>query len=171
MSNLAVLPIVIPLLASVILAFIPKKTKASRFLAKLFAVVYLGYSAFLSWVVFSDGIIVMQASGWIAPFGISIVADYLSVVLVLITSIITTAAVFYAPNSLEKLQENHYFYTFVFLMIAGVTGAFLTGDLFNLFVFFEVLLMASYGLIVLGGGKVQLRESGPPSPRPRRRHW
>src|SRR5699024_4896559 len=56
-------------------------------------------------------------------------------------------------------KEKHYFYTFAFLMISGVSGAFLTGDLFNLFVFFEVLLMASYGLIVLGGNRKQLRES------------
>ena len=159
MSNLAVLPIVIPLIASVISAFIPKKLGLSRFIAKLFAIIFLVYAGYLAWVVFTDGIIVMQASGWAAPFGISIVADYLSVTLVLITSILTTAAVFYAPSSLSQLQESYYFYTFMFLMISGVVGAFLTGDLFNLFVFFEVLLMASYGLIVLGGGKVQLRES------------
>src|SRR5699024_5263709 len=59
--------------------------------------------------------------------------------------------------SLKK--EQHYFYAFYFFLISGVSGAFLTGDLFNLFVFFEVLLMASYALIVLGGDKVQLRES------------
>ena len=159
MSNLAVLPIVIPLIASVISAFIPKKLGLSRFIAKLFAIIFLVYAGYLAWVVFTDGIIVMQASGWAAPFGISIVADYLSVTLVLITSILTTAAVFYAPSSLSQLQESYYFYTFMFLMISGVVGAFLTGDFFNLFVFFEVLLMASYGLIVLGGGKVQLRES------------
>nr|WP_289036750.1 Na+/H+ antiporter subunit D [uncultured Allobacillus sp.] len=159
MSNLAVLPIVIPLIASVISAFIPKKLGLSRIIAKLFALIFLVYAGYLAWIVFTDGIIVMQSSGWAAPFGISIVADYLSVTLVLITSIVTTAAVFYAPSSLSKLQESYYFYTFMFLMISGVVGAFLTGDLFNLFVFFEVLLMASYGLIVLGGGKVQLRES------------
>src|SRR5699024_9866409 len=56
-------------------------------------------------------------------------------------------------------KESYFFYTFAFLLISGVSGAFLTGDLFNLFVFFEVLLMASYGLIVLGGNKIQLRES------------
>src|SRR5699024_10522034 len=66
---------------------------------------------------------------------------------------------FYAPHSLPLAKEKHYFYAFFFFLIAGVSGAFLTGDLFNLFVFYEVLLMASYALIVLGGEKSQLRES------------
>src|SRR5699024_7834080 len=70
-----------------------------------------------------------------------------------------TVCAFYAPHSLSENKEKHYFYTFFFFLIAAVSGAFLTGDLFNLFVFYEVLLMASYGLIVLGGGKRQLKES------------
>src|SRR5690625_2764837 len=75
------------------------------------------------------------------------------------TNILSVACLFIAPKLVSEEKEGFYFYTFVFLLIAGVSGAFLTGDLFNLFVFFEVLLMASYGLIVLGGNKKQLRES------------
>src|SRR5699024_4269481 len=97
--------------------------------------------------------------GWEAPFGIVLVADSLAVILVLTTNIVATACAFYAPHSLSENKEKHYFYTFFFFLIAAVSGAFLTGDLFNLFVFYEVLLMASYGLIVLGGGKRQLKES------------
>src|SRR5699024_2043116 len=73
--------------------------------------------------------------------------------------ILSVACIFIAPKLVSEQKEKHYFYTFAFLMISGVSGAFLTGDLFNLFVFFEVLLMASYGLIVLGGNRKQLRES------------
>ncbi|MFP3471272.1 proton-conducting transporter membrane subunit, partial [Micrococcus sp. SIMBA_144] len=65
----------------------------------------------------------------------------------------------YAFKSLDEQRERYYFYPLFQLLIAGVSGAFLTGDLFNLFVFFEVLLIASYGLIVLGGTKEQFRES------------
>src|SRR5699024_2862393 len=85
--------------------------------------------------------------------------DPLAVIIVLTTNIVATACAFYAPHALSDAKEKHYFYAFFFFLISGVSGAFLTGDLFNLFVFFEVLLMASYALIVLGGGKVQLRES------------
>src|SRR5690625_1672728 len=75
------------------------------------------------------------------------------------TNVLSVACLFIAPKLVSDEKESFYFYTFIFLLISGVSGAFLTGDLFNLFVFFEVLLMASYGLIVLGGNKTQLRES------------
>ncbi len=105
------------------------------------------------WYVQQNGTVVLEAGDWMAPFGIVLVADMLSISLVLTTNIIGVACAFYAPKSLSQKQEEFYFYTFFFLLITGVSGAFITGDLFNLFVFFEVLLMASYGLIVLGGEK------------------
>ncbi|MEN2465052.1 Na+/H+ antiporter subunit D [Ornithinibacillus sp. JPR2-1] len=159
MSNLAILPLIIPAISGVIVAFTNSHVKTTRLLTKLFTLVGLAVTMFVAYTVFTDGAIILETGGWIAPYGIILVADKLSILLVLTTNIIATAAVFYAPNSLTLRQETHYFYTFYFMLIAGVTGAFLTGDLFNLFVFFEVLLMASYALIVLGGDKVQLRES------------
>lgn len=159
MSNLAILPLIIPAISGVIVAFTNSHVKTTRLLTKLFTLIGLAVALFVAYTVFTDGAIILETGGWIAPYGIILVADKLSILLVLTTNIIATAAAFYAPNSLSLKQETHYFYTFYFMLIAGVTGAFLTGDLFNLFVFFEVLLMASYALIVLGGDKVQLRES------------
>src|SRR5699024_9441904 len=159
MSNLAILPIILPLLSAVIVAFFNSKINVARTLSKVLSVINLGVSVFVFWYVFSDGTIVLETGGWEAPFGIVLVADSLAVILVLTTNIVATACAFYAPHSLSENKEKHYFYTFFFFLIAAVSGAFLTGDLFNLFVFYEVLLMASYGLIVLGGGKRQLKES------------
>lgn len=159
MSNLAVLPIIIPLLAGIIVAFTNKWTKTSRTLTKLFAVINLLVVIYTTWIVFTTDTIVLETGSWAAPYGIVFVADPLAIILVLTTNILATAAAFYAPYSLTEEKEKHYFYAFFLFLISGVSGAFLTGDLFNLFVFFEVLLMASYGLIVLGGGKTQLRES------------
>lgn len=159
MSNLAVLPIIIPLLAGILLAFFNKNVVLSRALAKIFIIINLLVTAFVTYKVFQDGSIILETGSWVAPYGIIFVADYLSIILVLTTNILTTACLFIAPKLVSKQKEQYYFYTFIFLLISGVSGAFLTGDLFNLFVFFEVLLMASYGLIVLGGNKVQLRES------------
>src|SRR5699024_2281718 len=159
MSNLAILPIILPLLSAVIVAFFNSKINVARTLSKVLSVINLGVSVFVFWYVFSDGTIVLETGGWEAPFGIVLVADSLAVILVLTTNIVATACAFYAPHSLPENKEKHYFYAFFFFLISGVSGAFLTGDLFNLFVFFEVLLMASYALIVLGGDKVQLRES------------
>lgn len=159
MSNLAVIPIVIPLLAGIFLAFFHKRLTVSRLLAKLFILLNLGFAAYLAVQVFTHGSIIMETGSWAAPYGIILVADPLSVLLVLAVNILGTGCLFIAPKLVPEQQEQFYFYTFAFLLIGGVTGAFLTGDLFNLFVFFEVLLMASYGLIVLGGSKAQLRES------------
>src|SRR5699024_5099039 len=78
---------------------------------------------------------------------------------VLTSSILTTAIIFFATRTVSENKEKHYFYALVFFLISGVSGAFLTGDLFNLFVFFEVLLLASYGLITLDCDKRQLRET------------
>ncbi|GGJ48326.1 Na+/H+ antiporter subunit D [Virgibacillus salexigens] len=159
MSNLAVLPIIIPLISAIILIFFNQKVRVSRALTKLFSLISLATAGYITWHVFDKGTIVMETGDWMAPYGIILVMDGLAAVLVLTTNLIATACAFYAPHAELDKRENFYFYPFFFFLITGVSGAFTTGDLFNLFVFFEVLLMASYGLIVLGGGKVQLRES------------
>ncbi len=159
MSNLAVLPIILPLLAGILLAFFHKKIKFVRISAQVIAVINLIVVAWIFWQVHTSGSIILETGDWAAPYGIVLVADVLSITLVLTTNIVAVACVFYAPQTLSEKQEHYYFYSLFFLLITGVSGAFITGDLFNLFVFFEVLLMASYGLIVLGNGRVQLRES------------
>ncbi|KGX93548.1 cation:proton antiporter [Pontibacillus halophilus JSM 076056 = DSM 19796] len=159
MSNLVVLPILIPLISGIIAAFLHRKIGAVRIFSRLMAVINLGVAAYMGWFITQNGTIILETGGWKAPYGIILVGDTLSALLVLTTNVIATACVFYASRSLTNKQESFYFYTFFFLLITGVSGAFLTGDLFNLFVFFEVLLMASYALIVLGNGKIQLRES------------
>ncbi|HLR43468.1 MAG TPA: Na+/H+ antiporter subunit D [Pseudogracilibacillus sp.] len=159
MSNLAVLPIIIPLLAGILVAFFNKKVVVTRLLSKIFIVIHLLVTAYVTMLVFKDGSIVLETGSWVAPYGIIFVADYLSIILVLTTAILSTACIFISPRLVSERKEQYYFYTFFFMLISGVSGAFLTGDLFNLFVFFEVLLMASYGMIVLGGDKAQLRES------------
>lgn len=159
MSNLAVLPIIIPLISAIILIFFHRKVKLSRALTKLFSLISLGTAGYITWYVLENGAIILNTGDWIAPYGIILVMDGLAAILVLTTNVIATACAFYAPHAGLEKREIYYFYPFFFFLITGVSGAFITGDLFNLFVFFEVLLMASYGLIVLGGGKVQLRES------------
>ncbi|RWZ60003.1 Na+/H+ antiporter subunit D [Halobacillus fulvus] len=159
MSNLAVLPIILPVIAGIIVAFIHKKKKIVRIVSQIIAILNLLVVGSIFLYVQQNGTVVLETGGWAAPYGIILVGDLLAMTLVLTTNIIAVACVFFAPKSLSEKQEEFYFYAFFFMLISGVSGAFLTGDLFNLFVFFEVLLMASYGLIVLGNGKVQLRES------------
>ncbi|HLR80591.1 MAG TPA: Na+/H+ antiporter subunit D [Bacillota bacterium] len=159
MSNLAILPIILPLIAGVFAAFFNAKVHINRPLTKIFTLLNLGVATYITWYVIEHGTVILETGSWVAPYGIILVADPLAVILVLTTNIIATACAFYAPHALSEAKERHYFYTFYFVLISAVSGAFLTGDLFNLFVFFEVLLIASYALITLGGEKIQLRES------------
>ena len=106
-----------------------------------------------------QGVLRIDFSGWLPPFGILFVADSFAILLVLVANIVSAICVLYAIFTIGERYEKMYFYPFVLLMVAGVNGSFLTGDIFNLFVCFEVMLLASYALISLGGEKIQLRES------------
>src|SRR5699024_4929686 len=106
-----------------------------------------------------DGILSLHFGGWLPPFGISFVADSFSMLLVLTANIVSFVCVYYAIGTISSKREKLYFYAFVLFMVAGVNGSFLTGDLFNLFVTFEVMLLASYALITLGANKAQLKAS------------
>ena len=107
----------------------------------------------------ADGIQAITLGSWPAPFGISMVSDMFSALLVTTTILITLFVVIYSFTAIGKERERFFYYPAILFMVTGVNGAFTTGDIFNMFVFFEVLLIASYVLIVLGGEKKQLRES------------
>ncbi|WP_172370684.1 Na+/H+ antiporter subunit D [Sporosarcina jiandibaonis] len=159
MNNIVVLPMVIPLLAGVILIFLRSFVKVQRVLS-LLAVIATGVvSISILNAIQSEGILRLDFGGWLPPYGILFVADSFSVLLVLTTAIVSTIILLYAFSTIGATRENMYFYSFVLFLIGGVNGSFLTGDLFNLFVCFEVMLLASYVLITLGGRKVQLVES------------
>lgn len=105
----------------------------------------------------SDGSIVLyQLGDWAAPFGIVLVGDRLSTLMVLLTAVLALFVLLYAIGSGWDNRGRHFHALFQFQLM-GIMGAFLTGDLFNLFVFFEVLLIASYGLMIHAGGDARLR--------------
>ena len=159
MSNLVVLPMIIPLLIGVILVFFPKHIGLQKFLTFASMIAILIISIILLVEIQNDGIITLDFGSWEAPFGIAFVADSFATLLVITTSLISSIILLFAFQTISKEREQLYFYSFVNFLIAGVNGSFLTGDLFNLFVTFEVMLLASYALITLGGKKNQLRES------------
>jgi multicomponent Na+:H+ antiporter subunit D len=159
MSNFVFLPIFIPLFFGALLIFFNKKHKLTLSITYLAVVLNLCVSLYLGYFVFTNNPLVLETGAWKAPYGITLVADQLSVIMILSVNVIAVASAIFASSSITGKKAEHYFYPLFFLLIAGVSGAFLTGDLFNLFVFFEVLLMASYGLIIIGGSKQQFRES------------
>ncbi|MDG1069524.1 MAG: monovalent cation/H+ antiporter subunit D [Sulfitobacter sp.] len=105
----------------------------------------------------SDGTVMLyQLGDWAAPFGIVLVGDRLSTMMVLLMAVLALFVLLYAIGSKWDERGRHFHVLFQ-LQLMGIAGAFLTGDLFNLFVFFEVLLIASYGLMIHAGGNTRLR--------------
>ncbi|MEO1238608.1 MAG: Na+/H+ antiporter subunit D [Pseudomonadota bacterium] len=155
MSWLLALPIAIPFVTAVF-AFLLRHHAAGRWISIGGSAVLLVVSVMLMSVVVDVGILAGQMGGWAAPFGITLVADYLSAVMVVITAIIALAASVYALADITPEKEERGYHALFNVLIAGVVGAFLTGDLFNLYVWFEVMLISSFGLLILGGTKQQV---------------
>ena len=159
MSNLIVLPLIIPIMVGVMLVFFRRFIKVQRVISLLALVSISVVSILLLNDIQSEGILRLDFGGWLPPVGILFVADSFSVLLVLTASVVSAICLLYAFSSIGEKHEKMYFYPFVLFLVAGVNGSFLTGDMFNLFVCFEVMLLSSYVLVTLGGGRAQLRES------------
>ncbi|MBD8034310.1 MULTISPECIES: Na+/H+ antiporter subunit D [Solibacillus] len=159
MNNIIVLPLIVPIITATLLVFLNNNIKLQRIVSLITMIFVACISVVLLQLIQTEGILRLDFSGWMPPFGILFVADSFSVLLVLTASIVTAVCLIYAFSTIGERHEKMYFYPFVLFLIAGVNGSFLTGDIFNLFVCFEVMLLASYVLIALGGGKMQLRES------------
>ena len=156
MSDLLLpLPILIAF-ATAILAFFFRNGPEGRWISVGGSAAMLSAGVVLLSAVLTDGIQAAQMGTWAAPFGITLVADTLSAVMVVITGITALAVSIYAVSDVTSDMERVGYHTLFQILIAGVTGAFLTGDLFNLYVWFEVMLISSFGLLVMGGRRVQL---------------
>ncbi len=159
MINLLILPIIIPFFFAIILLFFKENIKVQRILTVAGLLAALSAGLRLIWKVKMYGVQAVTLGSWPAPFGIALVSDMLSALLVTTSILITLVIVIYSFTAIGEARERFFYYPGVLFMLTGINGAFTTGDIFNMFVFFEVLLIASYFLIVLGGEKRQLRES------------
>jgi multicomponent Na+:H+ antiporter subunit D len=153
---LLVLPILIPLLAAVGAFFCGRRRLWQTYVSIGGSLMQLGACGMLFSTVRQRGILAAQMGAWPAPFGITLVVDHLSAVMLVITAIIGLAANIYALDDIDRRYQALNFHTLYQILIAAISGAFLTGDLFNLYVWFEVMLMASFGLLVMGGEPRQL---------------
>ena len=163
LQHLPVLPVVIPLVAGAVMLLFAEPRRTTRtFIALTATLANLGVAALLVYManrgmpeIWPGGIAVYLLGGWEAPFGIVLVADRLSAVMLMLTAVLALASLVYALARWKRMGP-HFQSLFQFL-IMGVNGAFLTGDLFNLFVFVEVLLAASYGLLLHGLGAARVK--------------
>lgn len=157
MNHWIIAPIILPaILAPFIVLSARFHMPIQRALSISGVVAIMVMSAALAWQA-SDGTITFyQLGDWASPFGISLVADRLSTVMILLTSILAFFVLLFAIGSGWD-EKGHHFHALYQFQLMGIIGAFLTTDLFNLFVFFEILLIASYGLMIHSGGNARMR--------------
>jgi multicomponent Na+:H+ antiporter subunit D len=144
-----VLPILVPLSTAVILLLVPARPLLQRWIALTGSIVLLLVAVLLFRRVETDGIQVLQVSGWSAPFGITLVADLLAAMLVVAVGVVAVAVTAAAFAGVDPRREAFGYHPLIQILLVGVSGAFLTGDLFNLYVWFEVMLVASFVLMAL----------------------
>ncbi|MCW8908074.1 MAG: monovalent cation/H+ antiporter subunit D [Sedimenticola sp.] len=156
MSHLVIAPILLPLLAGIALLLLRPFAIEMRRLLGLFAVAgQVALAIALLNRVRTGDILTYALGGWAPPFGIVLVADRLAAWMLLITTLLALFALLHAARGSDV--RGRHFHVLFQLQLFGLNGAFLTGDLFNLFVFFEILLLASYGLLLHGGGRQRTR--------------
>ena len=157
MRTLVALPIVLPLLAAAVSILVGRWRQAQRIIGVVTLTIVAIVSIVLLVRVDADGITAVQAGGWPAPVGITLVADRFAAIMLAVAALMLLCVLVYAIGQ-PGAEDTHVGFHPVYLVLAsGVASAFLTGDLFNLFVAFEVMLTASYVLITLGGRADQVR--------------
>lgn len=155
-SFLVIFPILIPLITGSIALVAYKSNYTQRVIGVIGTVIQLLATIWLFAEVWNEGIVVAQMGNWMAPFGITLVADLLGAVMVLITGVMGFAVCVYSLGDIDEKRESFGYYPLLHILLMGVNGTFLTGDLFNMYVWFEVMLISSFVLLSLGNGKEQL---------------
>ncbi len=151
-----VLPILLPLLIGILNLLAWRSARLQKAVSLSGAVIQLGTAAWLLFEVQPDGILHLAVGNWPAPFGIVLVVDLLSAIMVTLAAIVALAVVAYSQTAIDPARVSFGYYPLFFLLLMGVNGAFITGDLFNLYVWFEVMLMASFVMLALGGEQPQI---------------
>lgn len=157
MSNLLIMPMLLPFLCALILVFIKNKNQTSKILSITTMIVSTLISLALLIYVVNHKPITLDFGGWKAPFGIQFLGDSLSLLMVTVSSFVVTLIMAYGFGRGEKRVNLFHLPTFILLLTVGVIGSFLTSDLFNLYVMFEIMLLASFVLVTLGQSVEQLR--------------
>lgn len=156
MDTLLVLPVIVPAITGALCLLVRRSRGVQRAVSLLGAAGVFGSGAVIVYQVQSYGIQAVQLGDWPAPFGITLVADPLSAGLVAITGFVALAVAVYSLVGIDFVREQYGFHPLFHFLLMGINGAFVTGDVFNLYVWYEVLLIASFSLLVLGNEDEQL---------------
>lgn len=153
---LVILPVIVPLLTATAALFSWRSRRLQRWMGMAGSGVFLLAAIALLVRVRHGSILVVEIGGWEAPFGIVLVADVFAAIMILTTALIGLAISIYGAGEIDCRREIFGFHPLIHLLLAGCAGALLTGDLFNLYVWMEVILISSLVLMTLGGRRSQL---------------
>jgi multicomponent Na+:H+ antiporter subunit D len=156
LNVLLILPILIPFVAAIISLIAWRSIRVQTVLSVAAGAGLLAAGLVLLYDVWHHGIRAAQMGSWPAPFGITLVADTFSAIMVVMAGLIGCVVAVYSLEGIDRSRKSFGYYPLLFILLMGVNGAFLTGDVFNLYVWFEVMLIASFVLMALGGSRAQL---------------
>lgn len=158
-ESILLVPFLTPLFAAIFCLFFWTKPKTQKVIYFLASTTMLSSSIVLLSEVYKNGIIKIAVGSWEAPFGIILIADLLSVIMINIALLSGFVIFFYSLQAINKSRIKYGYYPVLLFLQFGLCGAFLAGDIFNLYVWFEVMLVSSFVLMTLGGTKDQLEGS------------
>lgn len=155
-DNIILYPIINQLFFAIVMLFFWKQSRWQKTISIIGNLVGFIIAVQLMISIWNDGILTYNSGNWQAPLGITFVGDMLAATLVLLTSICGMAVSMYSAGSMDKDRLSFGYFPIFHFLLLGLNGAFLTGDIFNLYVWFEMIIISSFVLITLGGEKKQL---------------
>ncbi|MEX2350378.1 MAG: proton-conducting transporter membrane subunit [Flavobacteriaceae bacterium] len=155
-QHIVLYPIIIQLLLAILMLFSWRSISVQKVISVTGSIFSLLIAVWLFTTVWNNGTLTVQSGNWEAPFGITFVADTFAATLVLLTGISGLAVSVFSVGTILKARLKFGFLPVLHFLLLGINGAFLTGDIFNLFVWFEIIIISSFVLITLGGEKKQL---------------
>lgn len=156
MNHLLFLPLLIPLTTAIACLALWRRPNLQRIVSLTGASALMPAGWVLLTAVRQKGVLSVQAGAWAAPFGITLVADLLSAAMVCVTGVMGLAVAIYSLADTKPEHERLGYHPLMQILLLGVCGSFLTGDIFNLYVWFEVMLIASFVLLAMGGKRANM---------------
>ncbi len=157
--NSLILPLLVPFLTVLILALLNGRyhlEKALSFLSSLGLTLWVYW---LTWYVDTHGVQAVVIGGWSAPWAVAFVADRLATIMLCLSMSVGTIVQAYTFWTVTEAQQKYFFYPLMQICLLGVNWSFITGDVFNLFVAYEVMLIGSYGMMMVGASQAQVRQT------------
>lgn len=151
--------LLLPLLAAIINLFFWGKPNMQRFFGAVTVLAHLALSVLLLYSIVNNGFLILNVGGWLHGYGIILAVDYLSAGMIVLTSFVSTLSWFYSSRWFKTKKVGYLFNVIFFTLQLGIIGALMSADLFNLYVWFEVMLVSSFVLLTLGGKRFQLEGS------------